>query len=229
MSKHILRSWMMSSLQFSFHWVVIFTYIVIFSFISSSCSAGVFRQARHAGRVPFHVRFGATSFHLSFICGGCQTHSFEPVNCFSVCKLCLPFSTWGRSVSEPAPHRSSHWLEWNAAKRPQIDRCLSTWQCAPTCCNLVTYFISATMFLCHTFEVVASNFTGEKFLVDCFFFHCFASPSLCHHYNVNLACIAHQKQPCLPAAEQKASLSEPGCCHTFKLFIRILIDRNMII
>lgn len=49
------------------------------------------------------------------------------------------------------------------------------------------------------------------------------------HGKVNLACIAHQKQPCLPAAVPKPPLWEPGCCHMLKLFIRILIDRNMII
>lgn len=43
-------------------------------------------------------------------------------------------------------------------------------------CNLAEYFISANMFVCHTFEVVVSNFTGVKFLADCFFFYCFALP-----------------------------------------------------
>lgn len=89
MKKHLLRSWMISSLWFSFHWAEIFTCIVIFSFISSSCNAGVFRQARRAGRVPFHVQFGATSFHLSFTCCGCQSHSFEPVNCFCSLLNCV--------------------------------------------------------------------------------------------------------------------------------------------
>lgn len=64
-----------------------------------------------------------------------------------------------------------------------------------------------------------------------FFFHCFASPFFFFPAAPQQCqfSVAHQKQPCLPAAEQKPSLSEPGCCHTFKLFIRILIDRNMII
>lgn len=95
--------------------------------------------------------------------------------------------------------------------------------------NLAEYFISANMFLCQTCEAVASNFTGVKFSgFGIFFFYCFALPFFLH-YNVNLPCIAHQKQACLPTTEQKPPLSELGCCHTFKLFIRILIDRNMII
>jgi len=192
-----------------------------------------FRQGEHWGYSQFMLDY--------FICRHCQAPRVHNAECeclvwthelfFLFVETQHTFCTWQNCFWTTATLiKSMTWIKLHetAADWQVFANTTTRFHLLQPRHNLAEYFISANMFLCHTFEVVVSDFTGVKFLAYCFFFYCFASPFF-HHNNVNLPCIAHQKQPCLPAAEHKPSLSEPGCCHTFKLFIRILIDRNMII
>lgn len=130
----------------------------------------------------------------------------------------------------------SPWLESNSEKRD--------WQCGgstaslPPAVALLHISYQPPCFCVAHLKLWHQNFTALNMYMHVYSFFSARFVFLLflslfrfgvRHGKVNLACIAHQKQPCLPAAVPKPSLWELGCCHMLKLFIRILIDRNMII